>query len=79
MTFLRELKANVKLLFAARAYKSLAELKSLITNYKQVYEENCETTYDLPMEWGTKENSPVQPASNVKIDVKSPQPATTDI
>ncbi|GBP82773.1 hypothetical protein EVAR_94931_1 [Eumeta japonica] len=49
MTFLRGLKANVKPLFAARAYISLVELKSAITNYKQVYEENRETIYDLPI------------------------------
>ncbi|GBP61150.1 hypothetical protein EVAR_46802_1 [Eumeta japonica] len=63
MTFLRGFKRNVKPLFAAQAYKSLTELKSAITNYKQVYEENREITYDLPMEWGTKGNSPVNPAS----------------
>ncbi|GBP15252.1 hypothetical protein EVAR_92250_1 [Eumeta japonica] len=73
MTFLRGLKANFKHIFAARAYKSLAELKSAITNYKQVYEENQETTYGLPMEWGTKGNSPIHPASNKKIDVRPPE------
>ncbi|GBP86981.1 hypothetical protein EVAR_64110_1 [Eumeta japonica] len=51
------MKANVKPLFAARAYKSLVELKSAITNYKQVCEESRETTYDLPMQWGNKEGS----------------------
>ncbi|GBP47716.1 hypothetical protein EVAR_14247_1 [Eumeta japonica] len=64
MTFLRGSKANVKPLFAARAYKTLAELKSAITNY---CEENRETTHDLPMEWGTKENSPIHPASDTKV------------
>ncbi|GBP98116.1 hypothetical protein EVAR_69398_1 [Eumeta japonica] len=70
--------ANVKPLFAARAYKSLADLKSTITNYKEVYEENCETIYDLPMEWGTKENSPIHPTSDKEINVRPPEPTRTE-
>ncbi|GBP71973.1 hypothetical protein EVAR_45287_1 [Eumeta japonica] len=77
MTFLRGLKANVKPLFAARAYKSLADLKSTITNYKEVYEENRETIYDLPMEWGIKENSPMHPTTDKEINVRPPEPART--
>ncbi|GBP68630.1 hypothetical protein EVAR_43961_1 [Eumeta japonica] len=73
MTFLRGLKANVKPLFAARAYKSLTDLKSAIANYKQFYEENRETTYNLPMKWGTEENSPIHPARDKKIDVRPPE------
>ncbi|GBP87897.1 hypothetical protein EVAR_66376_1 [Eumeta japonica] len=78
MTFLRGLKANVKPLFAAQNYKSLADLKSTITNYKEVYEENRETTYDLPMEWGTKENSRTHPTSDKKINVRPPEPIRTE-
>ncbi|GBP17786.1 hypothetical protein EVAR_102645_1 [Eumeta japonica] len=56
MTFLRGVKANVKQLFAERAYKSLAELKSTNTNYKQVYRENHKTNFELPIEWRNKKN-----------------------
>ncbi|GBP46596.1 hypothetical protein EVAR_95058_1 [Eumeta japonica] len=78
MIFLRGLKANVKPLFAARAYKSLADLKSTITNYKEVYEENRESIYDLPMEWGIKENSPMHPTSDKEINLRPPEPARTE-
>ncbi|GBP58795.1 hypothetical protein EVAR_25868_1 [Eumeta japonica] len=58
----------------------IVELKSVITNYKQVYEyiENRVTTYDLPMECGNKEDSQEHPASNEMIDVRPPQPARTE-
>ncbi|GBP32291.1 hypothetical protein EVAR_86123_1 [Eumeta japonica] len=72
------MKANVKPLFVARNYKSLADLKSTITNYKEVYEENRETIYDLPMEWGTKENSPMHPTSDKEINVRPPEPTRTE-
>ncbi|GBP54977.1 hypothetical protein EVAR_50422_1 [Eumeta japonica] len=75
MDFIKSPKRNVKPLFAARAYKSLAELKSVISNYKQVYEEDRETTCDLPMEWGTKENFQEHPESNDNIDIRPPQTA----
>ncbi|GBP47188.1 hypothetical protein EVAR_38300_1 [Eumeta japonica] len=77
MMFLRGLKTNVKPLLAARAY-SLAKLKAGIVNYKQVYEENWETTYELPMEWGSKKTSQEHPISNKIIDMPATATATVD-
>ncbi|GBP12075.1 hypothetical protein EVAR_5905_1 [Eumeta japonica] len=59
MTFLCELKSNVKPLFSAQAYRSLTELKSAIRSYKQMYGEDRETTYNLPM--GGKQKIPKTP------------------
>ncbi|GBP09895.1 hypothetical protein EVAR_92442_1 [Eumeta japonica] len=57
---------------------SLAELKSAITNYKQVYKENRDTTYDLPIEWENKGASQEYLTSNELIDIRPLQPARTE-
>ncbi|GBP15456.1 hypothetical protein EVAR_9244_1 [Eumeta japonica] len=70
MTFLCGLKASVKPLFCSASLLITPGIK--ISNYK-VYDENPETTYDLPKEWENKENSQEYPKSNEMINVRPPQ------